>query len=158
MDVKTAFLNGDLDEEIYMEQPEGFVVKGQEHKVCKLVKSLYGLKQAPKQWHEKFDKIILEFGFKINEHDRCVYYKKDNGECIILCLCVDDILLFGTNLEIIKNVKSYLSSKFDMKDLEEAYIILGMKLEKTTKGITLNQSGILKKMLKKFDYFNLKPV
>ena len=78
-----------------------FVVKGQEHEVFKLVKSLYGLKQAPKQWYEKFDKIILEFGFKINEHDRCVYYKKDNGECIILCLYVDDILLFGTNLEII---------------------------------------------------------
>ena len=115
MDIKTAFLNGDLDEEIYMEQPEGFVVKGQEHKVCKLVKCLYGHKQATKQWYEKFDKIILEFGFKINDHDKCVYYKDDSGECIILCLYVDDILLFGTNLEIIKNVKSYLSSKFEDK-------------------------------------------
>ena len=76
MNVKTAFLNGDLDEEIYMEQPEGFKVKGQEHKVYKLVKSLYGLKQAPKQWHEKFDKIILDYGFMINEHDKCLYYKK----------------------------------------------------------------------------------
>ena len=66
MDVKTAFLNGELDEEIYMEQPEGFVVQGQENKVCKLVKSLYGLKQAPKQWHEKFDHTMLSHGFKIN--------------------------------------------------------------------------------------------
>ena len=76
MDVKAPFLNGDLDEEIYMEQPEGFIVKGQERKVCKLAKSLYGLKQAPKQWHEKFDKVISEYDFEINEHEKCVYYKE----------------------------------------------------------------------------------
>ncbi|KAA0042383.1 pentatricopeptide repeat-containing protein [Cucumis melo var. makuwa] len=64
MDVKTAFLNGDLEEEIYMEQPEGFIVHGQESKVCKLDKSLYGLKQAPKQWHEKFDNLLMSKGFK----------------------------------------------------------------------------------------------
>ena len=69
MDVKTAFLNGDLEEEIYREQPEGFVAPGQEKKVCKLVKSLYGLKQAQKQWHEKFDSAMLSNGFKINECD-----------------------------------------------------------------------------------------
>ena len=69
MDLKTAFLNGDFDEEIYMEQPEGFIVPGQEKKVCRLVKSLYGLKQAPLQWHEKFDSVIMKNGFKINECD-----------------------------------------------------------------------------------------
>ena len=75
MDVKTAFLNGDLEEEIYMKQPEGFVIPGQEDKVCRLVKSLYGLKQAPKQWHEKFDNTMMSNGFKINECDKCIYYK-----------------------------------------------------------------------------------
>ena len=70
MDVKTTFLNGDLDEEIYMEQPEGFIVLGQEKKVCRLVKSLYSLKQAPKQWHQKFDSVMLA-----NECDKCVYVK-----------------------------------------------------------------------------------
>ena len=75
MDVKTAFLNGDLNEEVYMEQPEGFVLPGNEHKVCKLTKSLYGLKQAPKQWHEKFDSVILEYGFKHNGADKCIYSK-----------------------------------------------------------------------------------
>ena len=67
MDVKTAFLDGELDEEIYMEQPEGFNVPGQTKKVCRLVRSLYGLKQAPKQWHEKFDNLMMSNGFKINE-------------------------------------------------------------------------------------------
>ena len=78
MDVKTAFLNGDLNEEIYMEQPEGFSAPGQEMKVYRLVKSLYGLKQAPKQWHEKFDNVMLSHGFKINECDKCVYVKMMN--------------------------------------------------------------------------------
>ena len=158
MDVKTAFLNGDLDEEIYMKQPEGFIVKGQEHKVCKLVKSLYGLKQAPKQWHEKFDKEVLEYGFRINESEKCLYYKENIGGCVILCLYVDDILIFGTDLEIVKEVKSYLSKKFDMKDLGEAKVILGMEIEKIGSGISLSQSSTIEKMLKKFKFYADQPV
>ncbi|MGG6712843.1 UNVERIFIED_CONTAM: hypothetical protein ITH36_24790, partial [Salmonella enterica subsp. enterica serovar Weltevreden] len=72
MDAKTTFLNGDLKEEVYMEQPEGFVLPGQEKKVCKLVKSLYGLKQALMQWHEKFNNVMLENSFKVNEADKCI--------------------------------------------------------------------------------------
>jgi hypothetical protein len=72
MDVRTTFLNGELEEEIYMEQPDGFVVKGQESKVCRLLKSLYGLKQAPTQWHEKFDQTLTFVGFVANEADKCV--------------------------------------------------------------------------------------
>ena len=75
MDVKTAFLNGDLEEEIYMDQLEGFVESGQESKVCKLTKSLYGLKQAPKQWHEKFDSCMIENYYKSNKCDKCIYSK-----------------------------------------------------------------------------------
>ena len=75
MDVKTSFLNGEFKEEIYIEQPEGFVVPGKEKKVCKLIKSLYGLKQAPKQWHAKFDQTMLSNGFQINECDKCAYIK-----------------------------------------------------------------------------------
>jgi hypothetical protein len=73
MDVKTTFLNGELEEEIYMDQPDGFIAKGQEGKVCKFLK-LYGLKQAPKQWHEKFDKTLTSVDFVVNEADKCVYY------------------------------------------------------------------------------------
>jgi len=88
MDVKTAFLNGDLKKEIYMDQPEEFIAKGQENKVFKLVKSLYGLKQAPKQWHQKFNKVIAHFVFIIHEYDKCIYSKKlDNDYIIIYSLC-----------------------------------------------------------------------
>jgi hypothetical protein len=108
MDVKTTFLNGELDEEIYMDQPDGFVVKDEEQKVCKLLKSLYGLKQAPKQWHEKFDTTLTGAGFAINEADRCVHYRHGGGQSIILCLYVDDILIFGTNIDIINEVKFFV--------------------------------------------------
>ena len=77
MDVKTVLLIGDLDEEIYGVQPEGFVVLGQENKVCKLVKSLYGFKQAPKQWHDRFDKTMTGNGFHVDECDSCIYSKHD---------------------------------------------------------------------------------
>ncbi|GKB94056.1 zinc finger, CCHC-type containing protein [Tanacetum coccineum] len=96
MDVKTAFLNGDLDEEIYMKQPEGFVMPGHESKVCKLKKSLYGLKQAPKQWHQKFDDVVLSNGFSLNQ----------------------------ANKYQVNKTKEFLSSNFDMKDLGEAEVIL----------------------------------
>nr|AAV44166.1 putative polyprotein [Oryza sativa Japonica Group] len=106
MDVKTAFLNGELEEEIYMDQPDGYVLEGQEGMMCKLLKSLYGLKQAPKQWHEKFDTTLTSAGFVVNEADKCVYYRYGGGEGVILCLYVDDILIFGTSLNVIEEVLS----------------------------------------------------
>ena len=112
MDVKTAFLNRELEEEIYMDQPNGFVANGQEGKVCKLLKSLYGLKQAPKQWHEKFDRTLTSAGFVVNEADKCVYYRYGEGERVILCLYVDDILIFRSSLKVIEEVKEFLSKKF----------------------------------------------
>jgi hypothetical protein len=85
--------------------------------VCKLLKSPYGLKQAPKQWHEKFDTTLTSAGFAINEADRCVYYRYGGGKVVILCLYVDDILIFDTNIDVINEVKYFLSKSFDMKDL-----------------------------------------
>ena len=157
MDVKTAFLNGELEEEIYMDQPEGFVIPGQEHKVCKLDKSLYGLKQAPKQWHEKFDNLVISHGFKVNESDKCIYYKSENGISTIICLYVDDLLIFGSNLHVVNVVKSVLCANFDMKDLGEANVILGIKITRSEKGISLDQSHYIEKILKKYNYFNCKP-
>jgi len=113
MDVKTAFLNGELEEEISMSQPGGFVEPGKEKKVFKLVKSLYGLKQTPKQWDEKFDQVVLSYGFQINNNDKCVYMKQfDDSGCVILCLYVDDILIFSSNMQFINDVKCFLSRNF----------------------------------------------
>jgi hypothetical protein len=111
-----------------MHLPDGFVTKGQEGMVCRLMKSLYGLKQTPKQWHDKFDQTLTFVGFVVNESDKCVYYQYGKGEGVILCLYVDDILIFGTNLNVIKEVKDFLSQNFEMKDLGEADVILNIKL------------------------------
>ena len=151
MDVKTAFLNGDLEEEIYMEQPEGFIVPGQEKKVCKLVKSLYGLKQAPKQWHEKFDNTMITNGFRINECDKCVYIKDTENGYVILCLYVDDILIVGSDDKMIKSTKNMLNSKFDMKDMGLADVILGIKITRISDGLILSQSHYVDKILEKFN-------
>jgi ATP-binding cassette subfamily B (MDR/TAP) protein 1 len=102
MDVKTTFLNGELEEEIYIDQLDGFIAKGQEGKVYKLLKSLHGLKQALNQWYEKFDKTLTSAGFAMNEADN------GGGEGVILCLYVDDILIFGNNINVIKEVKDFL--------------------------------------------------
>jgi hypothetical protein len=158
MDVKTAFLNEELGEEIYMDQPEGFVVKVQQGMVCKLVKSLYGLKQAPKQWHDKFDRTLTFVGFVTNEAGKCVYYRYGRGEGVILCLYVDDILIFGTSLELIEEVKDFLSQKVEMKDLGEVDVILNIKLIKGENGgVTLSQTHYVEKMLSRFGYNNSKP-
>ena len=156
MDVKTAFLNGELDEEIYMEQPEGFVVQGQENKVCKLVKSLYGLKQAQKQWHEKFDHTMLSHGFKINECEKCVYIKTFANSCVFVCLYVDDMLIMGTSKDVIMSTKKLLSSIFDMKDLGLADVILGIQIKRNNEGYILTQSHYVDKILNKYDQSNCK--
>ena len=151
MDVKTTFLNRELDEEIYMQQLDGFVLDGQEGKMCKLLKSLYGLKHAPKQWHDKFNTTLTSSGFVVNEADKCVYYRHGGDEGVILCLYVDDILIFGTNLKVIEEVKSFLSQNFEMKDLGVADVILNIKLLRDNEGgITLLQSHYVEKILSCF--------
>ena len=93
MDVKTAFLNGDLEEEIYMVQPEGFVVSGKEQLVCKLNKSLYGLKQASRAWYQKMDQALLDVKFHRLQADSCVYVFRRDSLVIFVALYVDDLLL-----------------------------------------------------------------
>jgi hypothetical protein len=150
MDVKTTFLNGELDEEIYMKQPEGFVTHGHDNMVCILRKSLYGLKQMPKKWHEKFDRTLMSKGFVVNEADTCVYYRFVGGKGVILCLYMDNILIFGTSIDVINDVKSFLSQNFDMKDLGEANVILNIKLINGENGIILKQSHYVENILNCF--------
>ena len=158
MNVKTAFLNGDLEEEIYMDQPEGFAELGQESKVCKLTKSLYGLKQAPKQWHEKFNSCMIKNGCKSNECDKCIYSKSWNNLHVIISLYVDDMLILDTNMHVINETKNMLKSHFDMKDLGEANFILGIKITKTCDGIFLDQSHYVEKILRKYNFHDHKSI
>jgi hypothetical protein len=105
MDVRTIFLHVDLEEEIYMKQLEGFVVKELKELVCKLKKSMYGLKQYPRMWYQKFNTYILGLYFSIRKYDHYVYSKKVGDHFIYVVLYVDDIFLIGNNKEIIKDVK-----------------------------------------------------
>ncbi|GJS15701.1 zinc finger, CCHC-type containing protein [Tanacetum coccineum] len=148
-----------LDEDVYMKQPEGFVMLGNQHKVCKLVKSLYGLKQAPKQWHQKFDEVVLSSGFLLNQSDKCVYRKfNSSGEGVIICLYVDDMLIFGTDRNQVDKTNKFLSSKFSMKDMGETDVILGIKIKRENKGIVITQSHYIEKILKKFNREDCSPV
>jgi hypothetical protein len=107
---------------------------------------LYSLKQAPKQWHEKFDKTLTSAGFVMNEADSCVYYRYSGVQGVILCLYVDNILIFGSSHSVIEEVKKFLSNNFKMKDLGEADVILNIKLlREGDGGVTLLQSHYVEK-------------
>ena len=108
MDVKTTFLNGEVDEEIYMEQLIGFIVKGQEDKVFKLQRSLYGLKQASRQWNLRFHRDVISYDFKMIEEDHCSYVKWCKRKFVILSLYVENILLAGNDKQYLLSIKEWL--------------------------------------------------
>ena len=154
LNVKTVFLHGDLDEEIYMEQPEGFTIKGKEHLVCRLKKSLYGLKQALRQWYKKFDSFMVEHGYDRTASDHCVFVNKfSNGEFIILLLYVDDMLIVGCDTSKIDKLKNELSKSFEMKDLGSTSQILSIKIsqDRTYRKLWLSQESYIEKVLDKFN-------
>jgi hypothetical protein len=153
MDVKTTFLHEDLEEEIYMKQPEGFVVKRKKELVCKLKKSLYGLKQSPRMWYQKFDTYMLVLGFTRSKEDHCVYFKLIGDYLIYLVLYVDDMLYIGNNKEIIQDVKTQLSYKFDMKDIGTSNFFLGMEIKRDRKKrkLWLNQRKYVETILHRFN-------
>lgn len=154
MDVKTAFLHGELEEDIYMAQPEGFVQAGDENKVCLLKKSLYGRKQSSRQWYKKFGEQMVQIGFSKSDHDSCVFLKRRRGVTVAyLLLYVDDMLIASRSKTEIKSIKKDLNSCFEMKDLGEAKRILGMDIirDRSTKKLWLTQRDYILKMLKKFN-------
>ncbi|GKC79492.1 retrotransposon protein, putative, ty1-copia subclass, partial [Tanacetum coccineum] len=128
IDVKTAFLNGYLSKEVYMEQPEGFVNPKYPNRVCKMKRSIYGLKQASRQWNKRFDDEIKKFSFTQNCDEPCVYLKSSRSNVTFLILYFDDILIIGNNIPMLQDVKSYLRICFSMKDLGEAAYILRIKI------------------------------
>ncbi|WRX23199.1 Reverse transcriptase [Theobroma cacao] len=152
MDVKIAFLNGDLEERIYMTQSEGFIKKGHEHKVCELHRSIYGLKQASRSWNIRFDTAIKSYNFQQNVDKPCVYKRIQDKKVIFLVLYVDGILLIGNDIGMLSTVKGWLNHQFNMKDLGEASYVLGIKLIRDCKNkqIALSQASYIDKILAKF--------
>ena len=161
MDVKTAFLNGELEEDIYMQQPEGFTVLGKEDYVSLLKKSLYGLKQSPRQWYKRFDLFMTTHGFKRSNFDSCVYFKRcDDGSFVYLLLYVDDMLIAASSKEEVRKVKAQLSKEFEMKDLGAAKKIPGMEIvrNRAADRLYLSQKGYIEKVLRRFNMQSAKPV
>ena len=108
---------------MYMKQPKGFAMPKNENKFCKLVKLLYSLKQAPKQWHEKFNFVVLSYAFQHNRVDRCIYTKFNDQYGLIICRYADDMSIISTNKKGIDETRRYLSSQLKMKDLSESYVL-----------------------------------
>ena len=160
MDVKTAFLNGELEEEIYMEQPEGFVKVGEEHLVCKLVKSLYGLKQAPRAWNKKLHQELTKAGFIRLEADHSVYQKHDATGQVFLLIYVDDLVIVTSTKESLHSCKNGLSKIFKMTDLGETSHFLGMEVQRDRKKnqIFLNQTTYIKAMLERLGMAECAPL
>jgi hypothetical protein len=160
MNVKTMFLHGDLEEEMYLKQLEGFVVKGKQELVCKPKISLYSLMKSPRMWSKKFDTYILSFGFMRSKDDHYIYCKEGGTHFIYVSLYVDDMLLIENNMDAIKEVKKHLSSKFDMKDLGETNFILGMdiKRDQAARKIWLNKTKHIETVLKWFNMQDYKPM
>jgi hypothetical protein len=161
LDVKNDFLHGDLDEEIYMEQPEGFIQNRRKKFVCTLKTSLYGLRQSPRQWYKKFDSFMVSQNYTRSEYDHCVYFKKLNNDIfIILVLYVDDMLLARKIITEMNRLKAQMARAFDMKDLGATRHILGMEIfrDRRNGNIWLSQQKYVEKILLRFGMNDVKPV
>ena len=147
---RSSFLNGELKEEIYMEQPDGYVQPGKEHLVCRLKKSLYGLKQAPRCWNIKFVNHLKKIGFRQSEADPCVFVRSGQGNPCVLAVYVDDIILLTNTEAEMLMIKKQLKDGFKMKDMGELHYLLGISMRVKDGTVTLDQHQYLTKLLEKF--------
>jgi hypothetical protein len=157
MDVKTTFLNGEIEEEVYIEQPDSFVIHEKESHVCRLKKALYGLKKEPRSWYARIDGHMMSLVFNKIVVDPNLYYKTINGESLILVLYVDALFLTGTK-SLIVECKYALSSEFEMKDFGMMHYFLGLEVWQRTDKIFLSQEKYIVEILKKFGMLNCKPM
>ena len=158
LDIKTAFLNGDLHEEVYVVQPRGFVQKGEENKVCRLKKALYGLKQAPRAWYEKIHAYLTAHGFQNSPTESTLYVKRQGDVFLIIVLYVDDMLLTGPNEAHIADFKADLNASFEMSDLGLLHHYLGIQFKQCDGGIALCQTQYVETLLRRFSLEDSKPI
>lgn len=160
LDVKTAFLNGVLEQPVYMKQPEGFIVKNNEHKVYQLKKAVYGLKQSSRAWNAKVNEVLSTLGYNKSKHESCLFIKKDRNSLTLVALYVDDFFVFSNDCKNVEFLKSKLSSEFEIKDLGEAKQCLGVKITRDYKNneIFLDQESYIDQVLRNFGMENCKTV
>ena len=154
MDVKSAFLNGELTEEVYVEQPPGFEVCIENRMVYKLQKALYGLKQAPRAWYDTLAKYLLESGFKKGEVDKTLFTLNHDGKLLLLQVYVDDIIFGSKDKQLCDEFANLMKNKFEMSMMGELNYFLGLQVKQLNDGIFISQTKYAKDMLTKF---NLKP-
>ncbi|KAJ4807357.1 polyprotein [Rhynchospora pubera] len=158
-DVKSAFLNGELKEDVFVEQPKGFEVQGKEKLVYKLNKALYGLKQAPRAWYSKIDGYFMKSGFVRSNSEPSLYVKKNmKGESLFVCLYVDDMIYMGSNQRMVEEFKESMKKEFEMTDLGLLKYFLGLEVTQTSEGIFISQRKYALDLLNKFNMKNCKSV
>ena len=155
MDVKTAFLNGVIEEEVYLEHPDCFVIHGKESHVCRLKNSLYGLKQAPRAWYARIDGYLVNLGFTKSDIDPNLYYKVVDGESLNLVLYVDDLFLIGAK-KLIAWCKRELTYELEMKDLGLMHYFLGLEVWQRADEIFLSQGKYTIDILRRFGMMDYK--
>ena len=158
IDIKNAFLQGELEEEVYMVQPPGFESSIHPKAVCRLKKPLYGLKQAPRAWHSKITQYLHQIGFRMSKSDNSLYIRSDSTSSIVIILYVDDLVIGGENLVEINKVKSLLSDKFEMTDMKELHYFLGIEVIRTPAGIIISQRHYILNLLYKFGMTECKSI
>ena len=149
MDVKTTFLNGDLQEEVYVQQAPGFAQPGHEHKVYHLHKALYGLHQAPRAWNQKLDEKLSALGFSKCPSEHAIYCRGKGDERPVVGVCVDDLVITGTHSSKIEAFKLQMAEVFKMSDLGMLTYYLGIEVKQDEKGITLSPGSYAQNILEK---------
>ena len=155
MDVKTTFLNGVVEEEVYVEKPLNFETRDRETHVCKLKKSLYSLKHAPMTWYRRIDSFLSSLGFTKSKVDSNLYYKVEDGNLVMLLLYVDGVFVTGMD-GLIADTKRKIAAEFKMKDLGMMHYFLGMEVWQSSEGIFLGQGKYAVEILKRFGMMDCK--
>ncbi|KAK1607120.1 hypothetical protein QYE76_030793 [Lolium multiflorum] len=158
MDVKSAFLNGPLHEEVYVKQPLGFEDLNFPNHVYKLDKALYGLKQAPRAWYEHLKELLVDRGFDVGLIDPTLFTKRVNGELFVCQLYVDDIIFGSTNQAFNDEFSKLMTDRFEMSMMGEMKFFLGFEIKQLREGTFINQAKYLQDMLKRFKMTELKGV
>ena len=159
LNIKNAFLNGELVEEVYMELPPGFFDNQGNKKVCKLNKSLYGLKQSPRAWFGRFSQVLRRYRYSQGYADHTMFYKHSvDGKIAILIVYVDDIILPGDDIDGLEKLKRVLANEFEVKDLGFLRYFLGMEVATTTQGIVVCQRKYTLDLLEETRMLGCKPI